>query len=184
MKTFKTILTAILIVAATPVFAQFSNTGNSSTRTSDFENHSGMFVEPAIGIMTGDCDTDFGLSLGFGYRWHIVNGFCWDVLKIAANTGASHMEDMFDARFLTGIRYNTDAIIPGRSLYANLAMGWNITPFHPEWTGFAYEIGVGINLTKHVAVGLVWEGNCLNYEDPGYDSAHNGLLGIKLGYQF
>lgn len=186
MKCFKAIFAGMLLTFSIPAFAQFANTGNSSNRNtaSTYENHSGMFVEPAIGLMVGDCDTDFGIGVGFGYRWHIANGFSWDVLKISGNTGVSHLSEMFDARFLTGIRYTTDAIIPGRSVYVNLAMGWNILPDQPEWTGFAYEIGAGLNLTNHVSLGLVWEGNCLKYEDPGYPSMHNGLLGVKLGYQF
>ncbi len=147
-------------------------------------NHSGLFLNPTVGLQTGDVEDDFGLSLQLGYRWHIGSGFNWNVLSVGANTGVSNFTDMLDLRFLSGVRYNSPEILAGKSLYADVAFGYNYLT-EMEEGGFAYEVGVGVNLNRSVSLGLVWEGSKVSYEDGWYDfSAKWGIVGIRLGLNF
>ncbi|MDE6160299.1 MAG: porin family protein, partial [Muribaculaceae bacterium] len=148
-------------------------------------NHSGFFLNPTIGVEAGDVSTDFGIDVTLGYRWHIANGFNWDILKIGANTGVSNFAELMTLRFLTGIRYNSAPVIGDKSLYADFGMGYGLMTDDTDFGGFVYEIGVGVNLTRKISLGLVWEGNCMKYSDDYWEySAHYGLFGLRLGVNF
>lgn len=152
-------------------------------------NHSGIFLNPTIGLLTGDLDKDLGIDLTVGYRFHIVNGFNWDIAKIGISTGVSDAQGNLTLRFLSGLRYNSPAMFGGKSLYADCAFGYSFMTEEPDLGGFAYEVGAGINLSRKVSLGIVWEGNNPRYSwaDNYYEytlKANYGTVGFRLGLNF
>lgn len=160
-------------------------------------NHSGLFLNTGIGVLTGDADTDFAWEFGWGYRWHITSGISWEVFRLGFDTGVSHFKDMFNLRFTTGVRYDTPRFdfLKGKSLYANFNLGYGIRPMADESEGgFVYEIGAGIKLNRKCSVGLFYQGNKDSYEYSYYIPRYGweyedvdlnwGMFGIKIEYQF
>lgn len=186
MKKFLVVFT--LLLGAVSMSAQRAGEVSMWSNETSEINHSGMFVNPAIGLQTGDCDDDFAVSLQLGYRWHIASGFNWNIFEAGANTGVSNFTDMLDLRFLSGFRYNSPEIVAGRSLYVDVAFGYNYLTKIKEG-GFAYEVGAGVNLNRLVSLGLVWEGSTASYS-VGYGrysadvDAKWGTVGIRLGLNF
>ncbi|MDE7472492.1 MAG: hypothetical protein K2M68_02790 [Muribaculaceae bacterium] len=184
----KFLLVFALLAGALSVSAQRAGEFSMWSNENSDINHSGFFLNPAIGLVTGDCEDDFGVSLQLGYRWHIASGFNWDIVKVGANTGVSNFTEMLDLRFLSGFRYNSHEILAGHSMYADVAFGYNFLTDVSEG-GFAYEVGVGVNLTRTLSLGLVWEGSNVSYDDWFYGrytevSAKWGTLGVRLGINF
>lgn len=148
-------------------------------------DHSGLFANPTIGLMTGDVDNDLGIDLTIGYRWNFTEGFSWDIVKVGANTGVSNFTENMTLRFLSGLRYNSPEIIWDKSLYADVALGYCVLTDVTDLNGFAYEIGGGFNLTPHISLGLVWEGNCPTFDFYGDTYKVNyGTIGLRLGLNF
>jgi hypothetical protein len=143
-------------------------------------NRSSLFAETSLGAYVGDCRTGLGWGVEAGYRWHVKNGICWDILKAGINTNLIHFSDMISVTILTGIRYNTPVLFKGKSFYANVDFGYHIFTHDNDDSGFAYEFGLGTNINKYLSLGLCWEG--LNACD--YYSINWGNIGIKLGVQF
>lgn len=144
-------------------------------------NHSGVFVNPAIGLQCGDVEDDFGIAVNLGYRWHIGSGFNWDVISFGVNTGVSNFTEMLDMRFLSGFRYNTPEILAGKSLYLNCAFGYHFLTDNTDISGFAWEVGGGVNITRKISLGIVYEAS--KYSDD-YWSAKWGIVGLRLGLNF
>lgn len=149
-------------------------------------NHSGWFINTGIGVLAGDVDTDFAWEFGTGYRWHIASGISWEIFRLGFNTGVSNFTEIFDLRFTSGLRYDTPRFdfLKGKSLYANFVCGYGYVPEF-EAGGFVYEIGVGAKLSRHCSLGLVWQGNAMNWEyyDGWYDydvTSKWGMFGIKI----
>jgi hypothetical protein len=188
-KLFAIIAVALCVVTASAQRA--SDMGIFSNNEYEDWNHSAVFVETALGATTGDIgDTDLGWSLGIGYRWHITSGFCWDILKLAANAEPSNFEDTVDCRLLSGFRYNSPRVLVGKSLYANVAFGYHFLDGDIDGRhGFAYELGAGINLTRHLSLGINWEASSYNTtykvgKKETSDKISWGIVGLKLGCQF
>ncbi len=184
----KILTTLLLFCCILTLNAQRAGEASIWNDNSDI-NHSGFFLNPTLGVMVGDVDTDFGIDITVGYRWHIASGFSWDILKIGANTGVSNFADLMTLRFLSGIRYNSPEIIADKSLYADFSLGYCLLTDDTECNGFAYEIGAGINLTRTFSLGIVWEGNNPKYswEDSYYKYTtkfNYGTFGVRLGLNF
>lgn len=157
-------------------------------------SRSGVFAEIGVGVTAGDINTDLGLSVGLGYRYHFGNGFCWDILKATyqAPTVTTAFGEGSTMRFISAFRYNSAPILAGRPIYGTFGAGYQLNVYDTDyWKGFAYEIGVGVNLSRNVSLGLAWEGNVANYEY--YDSyyydyysgrANFGIFALKMGVQF
>lgn len=181
MKRAKLIIVMLLAITGFTAQAQ-------TAKDNSFRNHSGIYAEVGLGVACGDIDTDLGLSLGVGYRYHFGKGIYWDMLRISyyCPTTTTYFSEGSSMRFLTGIRYNSMPLIAGKRLYGNFDLGYqlNVDDFD-NWHGFAYEFGAGVILSRVASLGLVWEGNVAHY-DFGFLStnANFGIFGLKLGLQF
>lgn len=144
-------------------------------------NHSGAFINPAVGLQCGDVDDDFGIAVNVGYRWHLGSGFNWDVVSFGINTGVSNFSEMLDMRFLTGLRYNTPQIFAGKSLYLNCGFGYHFLTDNTDINGFAWEVGGGVNINRGLSLGLIYEGS--KYSKHGW-GAKWGIVGLRLGLNF
>lgn len=183
----KLLIAIAMICSVISVSAQRAGdatTWNDKLDEGDF-NHSGFFLNPTIGVTAGDVETGFGVGVGLGYRWHIASGFNWDIVKAEAMTDVSNFTDALAVRFMSGIRYNSPVLFSDKGLYADFGIGYQFMTSDTDNSGVAYEIGVGLNLTRTVSLGLVWEGNSSSYESYGYDfDAHWGMFGVRLGLNF
>jgi hypothetical protein len=181
---------AVVLSVATASAQRASDMGVFSGNDLEDWNHSAAFIETHLGAVVGDvADTGFGWGFGIGYRWHISSGFCWDVAKLAANTDVTNFTDMLDVRVLSGFRYNSPRFVAGKSLYLNAAFGYHIMTQDSDYKGFAYEVGTGVNLTRHLSLGLTWDASSYKYEyyygRKEYSGTTNwGTVGLKLGVQF
>ena len=79
------ILTIITVIAAALSFsANAQRAGEYNLGTSDANfSKSGIFSEIGLGVACGDIESDLGLSVGLGYRYHFGSGLCWDILRVA-----------------------------------------------------------------------------------------------------
>jgi len=191
----KLLIAIAMICSVMSVSAQRAGDATSwndkSVVEGDF-NHSGFFLNPTIGVTAGDVDTGFGVGLGLGYRWHIGSGFNWDIVKADAITDVSNFTDALTVRFQTGVRYNSPVLFSDKGLYADFGIGYQFNTNDTDMSGVAYEIGIGLNMTRTISLGLVWEGNSSSYEYyvPGryggtYDvDSHWGMFGVRLGLNF
>jgi hypothetical protein len=142
-----------------------------STNLSENLNHSAFFLEAAVGFMF---DQDYGSAVGVGYRKYIKNGIHWDIVKVGINGYHLNLFDPINLQVMTGIRYNSPRVLMGKSVYVTCAVGC-YTDF--VYTGFAYEIGTGVNLNKTISLGILGEGFHEKYNS-------EGVIGIKVGIQF
>lgn len=190
MKKFLTLITILFFSLSSYGHCKGNSFNNHGNRRI---NHSGIFLNPTVGLLTGDLDEDLGVDLTLGYRFHIVNGFSWDIAKIGFSTGVSDAQGRLTMRFLSGLRYNSPAMFGGKSLYADCAFGYSFLTDETDFGGFAYEVGAGINLSRKVSLGIVWEGNnpryswVENYVDNYYEytiKANYGTIGFRLGLNF
>lgn len=185
----KLFMLLMLAAMSAGISATAQRAGEYNLVHSDDWNHSGIFANVGLGVACGDVDTDLGLSVGLGYRYHFGNGLNWDVISATYYSPmvTDDFEDSSSLRILTGIRYNSSPILAGKPLYGNFAAGYqmNLKDFD-YWHGFAYELGAGVLLSRTVSLGLMWEGNVAHY-DLGYDESENlhfGIFGVKLGLNF
>lgn len=163
-----------------------------SVRCQSTENytHSGIFADVSAGLFNDSYGNDFGIGLKAGYRYHIYEGICWDVASIGANTCIGWHGEEFNLRFLSGIHYDLPKNILTKSLYANLDLGYCLSTYDTSCGGFAYDIGLGINLTRLISLGLVWEGSLWRQEYTIADGLrlkfkeNFGTIGIQFGLNF
>lgn len=174
----KKLFLVLALIAATATTALAQRAAEASVWSDDNDiNHSGFFFNPIIGAMVGDVPTSFGYGFEGGYRYHFASGVNWDILTVGLNTCSESFEDYASVRLLTGVRYNTPNILAGKSMYFNFNLGYQINTKHDYMSGFAYGLGLGVNLTRLVSLGFTWEGNTA-------DSANWGIFGAKVGFNF
>lgn len=175
----------VLVTSAITSSAQRASDSDLSWHGNSDINHNGIFTDVTAGVLTGDLDTDFGLGLKLGYRWHVSDGISWDIASIGLSTGVSDFSEALNLRFLTGFRYNTPEDLVGKSLYVNFGLGYCLSTDDTDFGGFAYEVGAGVNLTRTLSLGLVWEGSNWSYEYENWKiSGKFGIIGLKLGLNF
>ncbi|MDE6540699.1 MAG: hypothetical protein K2L74_01665 [Muribaculaceae bacterium] len=181
----KILIAFVMLFGAFAANAQRASEATIWNEDYDF-NHSGFFLNPTIGVMTGDRFNGFGFDITAGYRWHAGSGFNWDILKVGMNTETSYFGEMFSLRFLSGFRYNSPALFAGKGLYVDFGLGYQVSTYEGDLSGFAYEVGAGVNLTRLISLGLVWEGN--NTSGDVYEGSTRvdgwGLFGVRLGLNF
>ncbi len=181
----KLLIIMAVMASAIPASAQRASDSDMRWANSSDINHSGFVTDITAGVLTGDLDTDFALGVKLGYRWNIYDGLSWDVVSIGASTGVSNFVEAMNLRFLTGFRYNTPVDLIGKSLYANFGLGYCLSTDDTEWGGFAYEVGAGVNLTRKVSLGIVWEGSTWSAEDDYWKyTGKFGVIGLRLGLNF
>ena len=185
----KVISLLAIVLAAVSFSASAQRAGELNMSSNDDWNRSGVFAEIGLGAACGDIDTDLGFSVGLGYRYHFGNGLFWDIIKVAYYNPSTTeaFEEGSSMRFLTGVRYNSAPLLAGKPIYANFAAGYQLNVYDTDyWKGFAYEFGVGVQCSRSVSVGIMWEGNVCHYSfgNWGSENANMGIVGLKLGIQF
>lgn len=185
MKKFLLLL-AVAVAGVSTVMAQRAGELNVWQGDQNDWNHSGVFADGGLGLFCGDTDTNFGIEVNVGYRWHLYEGLCWDVVKGGIQLYCSDIiADASTARFLSGLHYNSPRFIADKSLYISTAFGYQFMWGDTEMGGLAYEVGAGINLTPNFSAGINWSGNNTKYDYYLFSGTSKwGLLSLRFSYQF
>lgn len=191
----KIIAILLLVCAFLPLnqaLAQRASEYNIAPRDYSW-NKSGVFANIGFGLSVYDyCgywdhERNFttGLSVDLGYRYHFGQGFYWNIFKLSYyNPYLADFGDSSSLRFMTGARYLSQPILAERPLYAHFDLGYYLNVGdhdYYEWDGFAYEIGVGVALSRTISLGLAWEGTATShhqYRQP------IGIFALQLGINF
>lgn len=183
MKKLFTVIAVLIMAAGISINAQRAGEFNLAN-TGDNWSKSGIFAEIGAGAACGDIESDLGISVGLGYRYHFGNGFNWDVVKAtfynAFTTRA--FEEGCAMRFLTGFRYNSAPVLADKPIYGTFSAGYQLNVYDTDYfKGFAYELGFGVLLSPTASLGIVWEGNVAHSY---WGNENFGIVGLKLGLQF
>lgn len=169
------------------VSALMAGAHNAGSNCSD-QAHSGMFADISAGAETGDFGDDFALALKVGYRLNLYEGLSWNIASMGAGMGVSYPDDI-NMRFMSGFRYNLPFCFNNRSVYVNADFGYCFSTSDTAFGGFAYEVGAGVNFSRLISLGIVWEGSVWNYHEETYlyelsAKCKFGTIGLKLGFNF
>lgn len=147
----------------------------------DSPAHSGFYANALVGAYTGDLEeTAFGFGAEVGYRLHLTNGLHWNILSAGWNSGVSdyiEVGDLSNVRIMTGARFITPDFLAGKRMYINFDLGYSINTSYGDMSGFAYNVGLGVNLSRSFSMGVSWDGI-------SKDSYNWGIVGLKLGFNF
>ncbi len=184
----------IIILALVTMFTLASQAQIVSSRSSRItrtvtERKPAIWIDFGPGFFTGDAENT-GLGLDLGIRWNhmFTENIGWDILKISAQTDTKNFGDALNVQAKTGIRGVTPVLFGNSSLYANFAGGYGHYP-DAESGGFVWEVGAGVNITRHFSVGINYNSTkyTAKYTVRGYSSsvdAKVGLLSLRLSYGF
>lgn len=150
----KIILVAFMAVFTSSAFAQLM----TSRMTTVKNNHnSKIWFDFGLGGFSGDVnDTGLGVDLGFRWTEKFGESFCWDILKLSAQTDTKSFTKSLNVQLKTGPRYVSPVLFGSQSLYANANIGYGLFTDNTDAHGLAWEIGAGINITPRFSAGIVY----------------------------
>jgi len=170
----KLLLIAVLLMTAAVVNAQLL-TSTTVYGTKQTRNH--FAIDLSFGGYTGDLDGG-GLALELGFRdtYDINEYFSVDILKISAHSGTDDFGGLLNLQAKTGVRGFTPILFGQSRMYGNVGLGYGYFT-DAKKGGFAWEIGAGLDITRHVAVGFVYNTN-------KYYSFNISTIGGRVGFTF
>ena len=154
----------------------------TTTTTTVVERTPVTYIDLGIGGFADDAE---GFAIDFGLRFTkmFTPNIGWDILKISAQTTPdSEIYPNLNLQAKTGIRGVTP-ILFGKSGavygYFDGGYGYNI---HDEGGGFAWEAGIGVNLSKQLSLGLAYNNCSYTIERYYYDEDVScGYVSLRLG---
>lgn len=194
----KIIALLLLICAFLPLnqaLAQRAGEYNVTPRD-DSWNKSGVFANIGFGLSAYENYSNYwedrcfspGLSIDLGYRYHFGQGFYWNIVKVGySNPRFDRFGEASTMRFMTGFRYMSAPILADRPVYTHFDLGYFVNVANTNyWDGFAYEIGVGVAISRTISLGIAWEGskasNFYHYRWPNTEPI--GIFALQLGINF
>ena len=166
MKMKKYLFMVVMTLATMSASAQ----NNYSDSRTESERIPKIWVDLGAGGFTGDVKgMGVGVDLGFRYT-KMWGNFGWDILKLSAQRSTKYFtwKDI-DIQLKTGARYISDPIFSNVKIYANAAIGAWCDLYYNSPTFPVWEVGTGVMLTNHIAIGAVYNN-------------HNFKGGINVGY--
>lgn len=176
-------LLAIAVFALTTVAASAQDWDFSSGRSSTYEStrHHHFGIDLGIG---GTGYKQFVFDLGLRWQININDYIAWDAITVKSLM-------VLDEQFFNDSEYKiTPQLLSGLHLmtpqfagmkvygYARLGYGWNIHQCDEEYmdvldhqSAFAYELGAGLQVSKHVYLGYAF--NKINLD---YGAIHTPLI--------
>lgn len=193
----KTFLVALLAIFTMSASAQLM-TSRMSKMTGERKTH--VWMDFGVGLPTGDASkAKLGAAVDLGFRiTHMyTENYGWDIVRIKGKTycGADDIGDVISVGIQTGFRYVSPVLFSNKTLYGNVmlgasAIGLSRSSHHSDDddagfsgtdAGFDWEIGAGINLTKHFSAGLFYESQSAT--NHGY-SYNWGMFGLRGSLRF
>lgn len=162
----KTFLLLLMVLGCTMAKAQDWSFGGDSYETK--RNNFG--IELGVGG-TGDVTVD----LGFKWQTNLHENFAWDVVTVKALADVeNNLAESCTGQILTGFRLISPEF-SSLSLYAN-ARGGYAHNFDASDGGFAFELGVGINVTHSIYLGYAYNNFKLGDGKVKYNAFRVGFL--------
>lgn len=153
-------------------------TGIASAQDWDFGNSyenklHNVGIELGLGSGFGE---DFTVDFGLRWQYNLHENFAWDVITIKAIADVKKhcFKESITPTVLSGFRVISPNFI-GLTAYANARVGYAYNVDNEDG-GFAYEVGVGVNVTKHVYIGYAFNDNKVDYYDMDYHAFRLGFL--------
>lgn len=137
--------------------------------------------------------SDINVDLGLRWQMNFSQYVAWDVLTFKALADVAY-DDIFDAtilELLTGVRGTSPVFFKNMSAYITAKAGYAVACQDIDGDGeFAFELGIGINLTHHLYVGYAFN-NC-GVNEESYSSkkysysypAKSNVHSFRIGYAF
>lgn len=181
----KILVFAVCVITAGAAMAQgwdFSVSKSEDLKRNQFA------IELGVGSAS-----DINVDLGFCWRMNFSKYVAWDVLTFKALADVAY-DDILDAtilELLTGVRGTSPVFYKNMSAYLTAKAGYAVACQDIDGDGeFAFELGVGVNLTRHLYVGYAFN-NCGVNEEEYYSKKHSynyatkaDVHSIRIGYTF
>lgn len=111
-----------------------------------------------------------GFNLGFRLTHMFSEHWGWDIINFRGtnHSGAISERDftwLLGVQGTTGVRYVSKPVIGDKTLYANLGVGGGIIWDAMSGSEVVWELGVGINLSKNMSLGLFYDGQYIASTD-------------------
>lgn len=162
----KSFLILLLSISCCVTFAQDWAFGGGSYETPRHQ----FGIELGVGG-AGDLCVDFGLRWQANFNEYIA----WDVITVKA---VADVEEDFSETITPEILSGLRLISPdfgGMTAYVNGRVGYAHN-FDMEEGGFTYEVGAGLNVTRHIYVGYAFNHIKIDESDANYHAFRVGFL--------
>lgn len=156
-----------ILVAMSTTWAMAGDWDFGGSYESDRHNFG---IELGIGG-TGD------LSVDLGIRWQMTlhENIAWDVITLKAVADVeNNFSESITPELMTGIRLISPDFA-GLTAYANGRLGYAYN-IDADDGGFAYELGAGINVTRNIYLGYVYNGFKIGDGKVNYHALRIGFL--------
>lgn len=142
----KTVFLLLMVLGCTMAKAQDWSFGGDSYETK--RNNFG--IELGVGG-TGDVTVDLGVK----WQTNLHENIAWDVITLKALADVENdLGESCTGQLMTGLRLLSPEF-SGMTIYANARAGYAHN-FDSSNGGFAFEAGVGVNVTRHIYLGYAY----------------------------
>lgn len=123
---------------------------------------------------------EWGTFIDFGirYTYNFSPNIGWDIVNLKYQYFAKGDFDDGLIQVMTGLRCYTNNLSNNIKGFASLKAGFGYQPYLGD-SGFGYELEIGLNLTKTISVGFVYNGQNLQGKNINCDYA-----GLRIGFNF
>lgn len=129
-----------------------------------------------IDLGTGDFRDFEKFDLGVRYLFKLNHYVCIDAIGL--NLLSSGNSDDIWAQAMSGFRFYSSCFLDKMSLYCNIRGGLVISLSDGDSYNACFESGVGVNLTRKVSVGYVFNHHFIHQED------HLDYNALRIGFVF
>lgn len=176
-----------IVIVSLPMCAEHWYSGSSSAFS-----YEGMDYKKnrfAIDLGAGGGKGVGAFDLGVRYQHNFAPFIGWDAIsvKVAFPTEGTFDKNP-DLQIMTGVRGTTPNFYKNMSGYLSVALGYGFSTDDGDGSndgGICTEIGVGINLCKHVYIGYAFNLQKVNTTMDKMEMSGNGKLHyFRLGFVF
>lgn len=161
----QTIILAAMLLASIGISAQDWDFGGGYET-----NRHNFGVEIGLGG-TGDVTVDVGAK----WQMNLHEYVAWDVVTAKAMADVEHnFSKSLTGELLTGVR-GISPDFAGLTAYATIKGGYAYN-FDATDGGFAYELGLGVNITRTIYVGYAYNGYKIDRAKVNYHALRWGFL--------
>ena len=180
-KVFILAITAMFVLASQAQIVSSRSTGITKVKK---ERTNFFAIDMGAGTFSGDWNnTGTGIDLGFRWTKMFTENIGWDIIKAGAMTDTKNFGEALNVQFKTGVRGVSPVLFGQSTLYAAASAGYGLFTGEAE-SAFVWEVGAGLNITPHIAVGVAYNAQSLSHEYKYYSGYgyHKEKIDIKGGY--
>ena len=174
------------------LMAMFTTMASAQLMTSRMSNLKGerattCWFDFGAGLPAADASKGDGLGAGFDLGFRVTHMYTenlgWDIFRVKGQIYTKEVgpgDTSLSVSGQTGFRYVSPVLFSDKTLYGNAMFGAGYMAGPGEFL-INWEIGAGINITKHFAAGLFY--TCEHYKDH-HENVALGLFGIRASVGF